>query len=239
MTMHLRIPFRISAFSLDEFNPLEIPRWNLTILFGRETSRKWRKMVDHDPDDMEARLILASLLRVEKQFEAALNQYREMIEHLSSDKSIHQDPDLKSNRVANIHYQMGCILLVLGKRQEARAEWETVLTLTESGYADKVQKLLLAYPADGTYPVHRYVLILVDHAGNIDTNPLESLEVAWPLYKKWQRAVQEKSCLGVGLADYFPDPRDGFGIWMELPKDKSQREKVRELISSHCHLEGS
>ncbi len=233
--MLLRIPFRVGKLRLNEFNPLDISD-NLTLLFGRETSKKWRKIVGQDAEDIEARLILAALLQAEKQHEQAVDQYRKILALLPPDEVVRHDSDPDRYRNACVHYELGNTLLALGKRQEARAEWAAVLALGGQACVKSARGKLLAHPADGSTPPHHYKLIVVNSAEKIGTEEFESYEAAWPIYTKWKQAIRHKHVMGVGLVDYFPD--QSIGTWMELPKNKAEQAQVRELISLYSKSAG-
>lgn len=232
--MRLHIPFRFRRLCLDEFHPLEIPRWNLTLHFGSETSGKWRRIVSQNPKDIQAQLFLAGLLPAEKQYEQAVVQYQTVLALLSAAEQTEQDVDFKDD-YAQVHHSLGDVFLASGNRLAARAEWEKVIALGENGYLRSAEQYLQGYPADGSVLPHRYLLIVVENSGNVETKPFESLDIVWPLYEGWKQAVRQKNIQGVGLADYSPD--GSWGIWMELPKNKRERDSIRALIFGVCDKE--
>jgi tetratricopeptide (TPR) repeat protein len=223
--MVLRIP--VAFLGLDAFNPLEIPECNLTLLFGRDTARKWGRIVERSPNSVNKRMILARLLYVEKRYEEAIEQYRICLELLASPR-IRKKYTHADNFEAHIHYHLGEVFLALGRRQEARAEWEKVLTL-DTKFAKSARELLKGYPADGTMPKHQYMLIIVQSQKEIYTEEFADYEAAWPVYEDWTKAVGENHVPGVGLVDYYPGT--GTGIWMKLTKNKEERPIIQKVIS--------
>jgi tetratricopeptide (TPR) repeat protein len=97
---------------------------------------KCRMEVSREPDSVPANLGLANSLLQADQFEEAI-QVCERIMHLQPD-----DTQL----AAIAHLLMGFALDGMGRRSEARQQWEQALALDEHGIGKGVRRMLRNYP---------------------------------------------------------------------------------------------